>query len=105
MKMAFDELYERMNKLVENGDKRALAEASGIAYNLVELAFTMDSKRVGSQKELETVISSDFILKDPSLLLLTDFSMALLGKTKYEGFRKELQKKCFNTSTCYSTDH
>lgn len=96
MKMAFDELYERMNKLVENGDKRALTEASGIAYNLVELAFTMDSKRVGSQKELETVISSDFILKDPSLLLLTDFSMALLGKTKYEGFRKELQK---NVST------
>lgn len=72
MKMAFDELYERMNKLVENGDKRALTEASGIAYNLVELAFTMDSKRVGSQKELETVISSDFILKDPSLLLLRD---------------------------------
>ena len=96
MKMAFDELHERMKILVEKGDECALSEASGLAYSLVELAFTMDSKRVGSQKELEIVISSDFILKDPSLLLLTDFSLELLGKTKYEVFRKELQK---NVST------
>ena len=92
MKMAFEELYVRMKKLLDSGDERALCEASGIAYNLIELAFTMDSKRVGSQKELEIIINSDFILKDPSLLLLADFSMELLGKTKYEGFRKELQK-------------
>ena len=92
MRMAFYEIHEHMKKLVENGDERAIYEASGLAYNLVELAFTMDSRRVGSQEELETVISSDFILKDPSLLLLTDFSLALLGKTKYEEFRKELQK-------------
>ena len=96
MKMAFEELHKRMNKLVENGDECSLLEAFGLGYNLVELAFTMDSKRMGSQKELETVISSDFILKDPSLLLLTDFSMALLGKNKYDGFRKDLQK---NVST------
>ena len=92
MEMAFEELYKRLGNLLDIGDERALYEASGIAYNLIELAFTMGSKRVGSQKELETIISSAFILKDPSLLLLTDFSMALLGKTKYEGFRKELQK-------------
>lgn len=75
MKMAFEELYVRMKKLLDSGDERALCEASGIAYNLIELAFTMDSKRVGSQKELEIIINSDFILKDPSLLLLADFSM------------------------------
>lgn len=96
MRMAFQELYERMNELIENGDKCLLPEAFGLAYNLVELAFTMDSKRIGSQKELEMIINTDFILKDPSLLLLTDFSMALLGKTKYDGFRKDLQK---NVST------
>ncbi|MBR2298591.1 MAG: NACHT domain-containing protein [Clostridia bacterium] len=96
MRMAFEELHKRMNKLVENGDESSLLEASGLGYNLVELAFTMDSRRIGSQKELETIISSDFILKDPSLLLLTDFSMALLGKIKYDGFRKDLQK---NVST------
>ena len=92
MKMAFNELYERMVLLIGNGDERSLLEASGLAYNLLELAFTMDSKRVGSNEELETVVSSDFILKDPNLLLLTDFSLELLGKVKYEGFRKELQK-------------
>ena len=92
MKMAFEELYERMKNLLNKGEERALYEASGIAYNLMELAFTMDSKRVGSQEELEIIINSDFILKDPSLLLLADFSMELLGKTKYESFRKELQK-------------
>lgn len=92
MKMAFKELHERMKLLAENGDESSLLEASGLAYNLVELAFTMDSRRVGSQEELETVVYSDFILKDPGLLLLTDFSLALLGKTKYEGFRRDLQK-------------
>lgn len=89
MKMAFLELYEKMNEFIEKGNE---LEACGLAYNLVELAFTLDSKRIGSQRELEIIINSDFILKDPSLLLLTDFSMTLLGKTKYESFRKDLQK-------------
>lgn len=92
MKMAFKELHERMTALAKNGDEQSLLEATGLAYNLVELAFTMDSKRVGSQEELETIVNSDFILKDPSLLLLTNFSLGLLGKTKYEEFRRDLQK-------------
>lgn len=38
------------------------------------------------------MIDSDHILKNPSLLLLADFSMTLLGKVKYETFRNALKK-------------
>lgn len=56
-------------------------------YNL-----PLDSKRIGDQHGLEKVIDSDYILKNPNLLLLADFSMMLLGKVKYESFRNALKK-------------
>ena len=92
MKMAFDELYAKYEDLLAINDDQLANQINAIGYNLLELAFTLDSKRIGDQHGLEKVIDSDYILKNPNLLLLADFSMMLLGKVKYESFRNALKK-------------
>ena len=90
--MAFDELYAKYEDLLAINDDQLANQINAIGYNLLELAFTLDSKRIGDQHGLEKVIDSDYILKNPNLLLLADFSMMLLGKVKYESFRNALKK-------------
>lgn len=93
MKMAFEDLYAKMQSHLALPDNpQSMLAAKSIAYNLLELAFTLDSRRIGSQKELEQIIDTNIVMKDPGLLLLADFSMTLLGKTKYEGMRNSLKK-------------
>lgn len=92
LKMAFNELYTKYTQFITSNNIQRTSEIDSIGYSLLELAFTLDSKRIGSQQELEKMIDSDHILKNPSLLLLADFSMTLLGKVKYETFRNALKK-------------
>ena len=76
--MAFDELYAKYEDLLAINDDQLANQINAIGYNLLELAFTLDSKRIGDQHGLEKVIDSDYILKNPNLLLLADFSITCI---------------------------
>ena len=64
----------------------------GIGYNLMELAFTLDSKRIRDQKALEQVIDTPELLHDANLNILANISMDMLGKDRYKEFRNEISK-------------
>lgn len=93
MEMAFDRLYEEYSDAInkENRDK-----ANAIGFKLLELAFTLDSKRIGNSTYLEKLLDDKTLLKDPNLNSIALFSFDLLGKHTYSDMRKELQSK-FNS--------
>lgn len=64
----------------------------GIGYNLVELAFALDSKRICDQTALQQVIDTPEILRDPNLNILASISLDMLGKERYKEFRNEVRK-------------
>ena len=83
LQLAFDEQY--LNYSISND--------SGIGYNLLELAFTLDSKRIQRQDALERLIlSTPDILKEPVLNILASISMDLLGKERYKEYLSDLKK-------------
>ena len=65
----------------------------GIGYNLIELAFTLDSKRIRDQKALQQVIDTPELLRDPNLNILASISVDLLGKDRYKEFKTEIGKQ------------
>lgn len=82
LRQAFDEKY------LEYCTKKD----TGTGYNLMELAFTLDSKRIQDQKALEQIISTPEIIKDPLLNILASISLDILGKERYKDFISELKK-------------
>jgi hypothetical protein len=85
LKISFRELLEQYN----------LRESSSIGFKLIQLAFTLDSKRINENLELEEVMNTN-VLKEPSLLVLTELAIDLLGKEKYKDYKNELKKKYYN---------
>lgn len=65
----------------------------GVGFNLMELAFTLDSKRIRDQKALEQVIDTPELLRDANLNILANISMDFLGKDRYKEFRAEVTKQ------------
>lgn len=51
--MAFNELYTKYTQFITSNNIQRTSEIDSIGYSLLELAFTLDSKRIGSQQELE----------------------------------------------------
>lgn len=76
--------------------KKTFNPADG--YNLIELAFTLDSKRIGIQEPLSKVIDIPEIIREPNLNLLASLSVDLLGKEKYKDFRAILKKAQYQLS-------
>ena len=84
LRMSFADKYLEF----ENKGKKDM----GIGYNLVELAFTLDSKRICDQTALQKVIDTPELLRDPNLNILASISLDMLGKDRYKEFRSELKK-------------
>lgn len=63
-----------------------------IGYNLIELAFTLDSKRICDQTALAEVIDTPEIIRDPNLNILASISLDMLGKERYKDFIADLKK-------------
>ena len=84
LRMAFK---DKMKEFVLSG-KMDMA----IGYNLVELAFTLDSKRICDQEALATVIDTPEIIRDPNLNILASISLDMLGKERYKEFISDLKK-------------
>ncbi len=70
-----------------------------IGYKLLELAFTLDSKRINDSTALEEVVLHTEILKDPSLNIIAQFTLDLMGKVGYKEMREELKKKYHSLSS------
>lgn len=87
LRLAFAEKYIEYSKTKD----------SGIGYNLLELAFTLDSKRIRQQEQLQQLIfDTPEILRDPVLNILATISMDILGKEHYQDLMIELRKKKSN---------
>ena len=62
-------------------------------YKLLQLAFTLDSKRIQEQEPLEKIIFNPVIGKIPLLNLLAMLSLDFLNKENYPELRNTLKKK------------
>lgn len=85
LRMSFDVKYKEF----DNGGRKNM----GIGYNLMELAFTLDSKRIRDQKALQQVIDTPELLRDPNLNILANISVDMLGKDRYKDFKAEIGKQ------------
>lgn len=65
-------------------------------YKAIKLALTLDSRRINHSDALTLLIDEKKMLDNPSLYLILDFGMDLLGKEKYKSFKNEIKKNHFN---------
>lgn len=84
LRMSFDEKYKEFEATGRSD--------MGTGYNLIELAFTLDSKRIRDQKALQQVIDTPELLRDPNLNILANISVDMLGKDRYKEFKNEINK-------------
>jgi hypothetical protein len=83
LKLAFNEIYTRYQDSLEVVD----------AFKAIELALTLDSKRINEPFALSEIIENKNIFKDPSLYLLVDFSLGCFGNEKYKSIKNDLKKE------------
>ncbi len=93
MELAFDRLYVEYHDATNKGNRD---KANALGFKLLELAFTLDSKRIGNSMYLEKLLDDTDLLKNPNLNSIAMFSFDLLGKKTYGDMRRELQAK-FNS--------
>ncbi|APY10487.1 hypothetical protein BWZ22_04180 [Seonamhaeicola sp. S2-3] len=80
--LAFNEIIQNFKTSQKNVD----------AFKAIKLALTLDSKRINHPDALYEIIENKDILKQPSLYVLLDFSLNILGKEKYKSIKQELKK-------------
>lgn len=93
LELTFNQLYNDYNLAIGKGN---YDKGKAIGFKLLELAFTLDSKRIGNSTFLEKLIDDNSLLKDPNLYSIATFSFDLLGKKTYADMRKELQRKFYS---------
>ena len=63
-----------------------------IGYQLVCLAFTLDSKRIGNDEPLTYLIAQKTLLSDVNINSLVGVSLEMLDKAKYMELREQMRK-------------
>lgn len=81
--LAFEDIYTNYKNHNKNVD----------AFKAIKLALTLDSKRINYSDALGYIVENKSILKEPSLYILVDFSLNLLGKEKYRIIKQDLKKE------------
>ena len=90
IRLAFEELKKELEEiLATNKDTNRVPM---LGYKLMELAFTMDSKRISDESGLDYILGKEELLKDPNLNALATLSLDLIGKEGYDILRVELKK-------------
>lgn len=91
LELSYEVLKSRYEGLIasENYDKAIIP---AIGYQLVCLAFTLDSKRIGNDEPLNFLIGQRPLLSDPNVNSLLGVSMEVLGKTKYKELKDRVKK-------------
>ena len=100
LELSFEQLYEDYCAVKNKGN---VDKANSIGFKLLELAFTLDSKRIGNSQFLERLLDDSALLKDPNLYSIALFSFDLLGKNTYAEMRKELRNKFHSSNRLMST--
>lgn len=95
LEMSFEILKERYENclLDEHSDKNTIP---AMGYQLVCLAFTLDSKRICNNEPLNYLIGQRPLLNDTNVNSLVGISLELLGKTKYKELREQVRKDYYN---------
>ena len=85
LKLAFDETYKNfeLNNLPVDGLKS------------IQLAMTLDSKRINESKPLSKVLESKQIFKEPLLYTILDFAFSMFGNEKYKKLKEDIRKEYF----------
>ncbi len=92
LQLSYAELMNQLKKISESGNTDK-AKIPMLGYKLLEVAVTLQSDRIRDNEPFETLVWNTDILKNPSLYLLADFSLAMLGKDKFKQLRIELKKE------------
>lgn len=85
LKLAFDETYKNFenNNLPVDG------------FKSIQLALTLDSKRINEPIPLTNLLESKQLFKEPLLYTILDFSFSMFGSEKYKKFKEEIRKEHF----------
>ena len=92
LELSYEKLKLKYEDLLDSIDKDK-SIIPNIGYQLVCLAFTLDSKRIGNNEPLNYLIGQRALLSDPNIYSLLGVSMEVLGKTKYKELRKQVKKE------------
>lgn len=95
LEMSYSVLKDKYESAIsdEHFDKSLLPS---IGYQLVCLAFTLDSKRIGNNEPLNFLIGQRPLLSDSNINSLIGISMEVLGKTKYKELRDQVRKDYYS---------
>lgn len=95
LEMSYEVLRARYEAIIAsaNYDKSIIPS---IGYQLVCLAFTLDSTRIGNDEPLSFLIGQRPLLSDPNVNSLLGISMELLGKKKYKDLKEQVKKDYYS---------
>ena len=85
LKLAFDDtlaIFETNNEAVDG-------------LKSIQLAITLDSKRLNESGPLNRVLESKNIFKNPLLYAILDFTFSIFGSEKYKKLKSEIQNEHF----------
>jgi tRNA A37 threonylcarbamoyladenosine biosynthesis protein TsaE len=85
LKLAFEDIF--------NNYKQSKNYSDG--YKAIELALTLDSKRINESSALETLVENETVLKDSLLYTLLDFSFGCFGTDKYKKIKDDIRKNYY----------
>lgn len=91
LELSYEVLKSRYEGIIEsdNYDKSIIP---ALGYQLVCIAFTLDSKRIGNDEPLSFLIGQRPLLSDPNVNSLLGVSLEVLGKTKYKELKDQVKK-------------
>ncbi|MCH3993428.1 MAG: hypothetical protein LKH27_10280 [Prevotella sp.] len=91
LQLAFDELVSEYNNIISG--KVDVSRLPSLGFKLIELAFTLDSKRIGEDNGIKIIYNFNELYKDPNLNALMELSIDFLGKDKYKELRRKVKKE------------
>lgn len=91
--MTFEQLrIEYENMLDKDKNSIDTTKLPALGYKLIELAFTLDSKRLNDQRALNYVIEQNELMRDSNLYSLINLCLDFLNKTNYKELRQSVSK-------------
>ena len=92
LKLAFSDILSEYEASInnENVDRYIIPS---LGYKMMELAFTLDSKRINDDNGLNYIIGQEKLLKDSNLCTLATLCLDLLGKNGYRELKNEIKRK------------
>jgi ABC-type lipoprotein export system ATPase subunit len=85
LKLAFEDIFNNYEQSKNYSD----------GYKAIELALTLDSKRINESSALETLIENETVLKNSLLYTLLDFSFGCFGTDKYKKIKDDIKKNYY----------